>query len=836
LNLARVLILIQLFLAFVKVGYNFVLSKPIKGEDLRPDPIKDFEFLKVKALRRFFLTVLTFCNIKGKNKKIILSLIPIIQRHWKDSGVIWITKYYGEVFRLILSYLNGKKVLIDNALWIKKTRSHLPMILSKEIRDLIVKFKHSNVEVQKELLQMLKCLLSCLNFYRACSGHHKVKLNSITDLHKGVIKSLDFKTLANVRKSMGIPKIFGLPSPSYFIPPKAGVNANIVYASIGYDFIALMLRPHIMLGHLRWCIHFKYYFHLCLMILLIILLFIPAVIVYLFELFKNPIDRLQIGRLAIVQEARQKARVVGITDWWTQVLFKPLHDVISDILKRIPEDGTFDQNKPVKLMLSKIKNPRYQTVVSSDLSAATDRLPVALQRDILLVLGLPGNIWEHILNRPYLVSRPFPQLVTYSVGQPMGVLSSFVMLSLTNHFINAIALMSAGQDCTLGLNKYSVLGDDQACSDLSTAEWYSKILGMLGVTVNPIKGFSGSICEFAKRLYFLSNEIYDLSPIGAKVVLQAMNNPMYAVSLLHDCNNKNYTLSNAVSLLSNYLTLLFPRGKTPTQVQVLQSIHLFSLIGPQSGLFDLSKPHEMSKNIFKLDFDRLIDSMGLNTEQVYQFLTDRMIDRWARPTDLQVIAKEFMSELWKISLITDRPISGRLSPFAQAKVLMTTLLASLVAFPITIQKYLKKYFNYLILEFSTRSTVSQMDGTQLNYIKISLSKNPIGPQSFKDLDILDNIDMAMFGRIPFLVSLIPFNIILNRTKTTGTIDQMSAVSSAIALLKALKPEWYKEYVNYLKDLKKGKTDKTVKPNNSCKAVVLFKKGRVIKRRRFLKLP
>lgn len=451
------------------MGYNFILSKPIRGEDLRPDPIKDFEFLQSKALRRYFITVLTFCNIHGKNKKMILSLIPLIQRHWNKSGVIWITKYYGEVFRLILSYLNGK-VLIDKTYWVKKTRSHLPTILPLEVRNLIVRFKHSNCEIQKELLQLVKCVLSCLNFYRACSGHHTVKLNSITDAHKGVIKSLDFKTLAHIRKAMGIPKISGLPSPSYFIPSKAGVNANIVYASIGYDFIALMLRPSILIGHIKWCIHFKYYFHLSLIISLVILLSIPALTVYFYEMFINPLDRLQIGRLAVVEEARQKARVVGITDWWTQVLFKPLHEQISEILKRIPEDGTFDQIKPVNLMLSKVVNPRTQTIVSSDLSAATDRLPVALQRDILLVLGIPGDIWEHILARPYLVTRPYPQLITYSVGQPMGVLSSFVMLSLTNHFINAIALMSAGQDCTLGLNKYSVLGDDQACSDLTTAE------------------------------------------------------------------------------------------------------------------------------------------------------------------------------------------------------------------------------------------------------------------------------------------------------------------------------------------------------------------------------
>lgn len=88
------------------------IGKPIKGTSLRPESTKDFPWLQRKGLMRYFVTVLSFTNIKGKNKSLLLSLIPIIQLHWKNSGVIWITKYYGEVFRLLISYLNGE-MLVD---------------------------------------------------------------------------------------------------------------------------------------------------------------------------------------------------------------------------------------------------------------------------------------------------------------------------------------------------------------------------------------------------------------------------------------------------------------------------------------------------------------------------------------------------------------------------------------------------------------------------------------------------------------------------------------------------------------------------------------------------
>jgi len=88
-----------------------------------------------------------------------------------------------------------------------------------------------------------------------------------------------------------------------------------------------------------------------------------------------------LGKLSKKFEAAGKVRVFAITDWWTQCFFKPLHTWINDILSKIQNDGTFDQLAPLRLLTGSFR-------VSYDLSAATDRLPIALQ---VQVLGLVLN-------------------------------------------------------------------------------------------------------------------------------------------------------------------------------------------------------------------------------------------------------------------------------------------------------------------------------------------------------------------------------------------------------------------------------------------------------------
>jgi hypothetical protein len=55
--------------------------------------------------------------------------------------------------------------------------------------------------------------------------------------------------------------------------------------------------------------------------------------------------------------------------------------VIFNVLRRIPQDGTFDQLRPIQSLINKGK-PLY----SYDLTAATDRLPILLQKHLLTPL------------------------------------------------------------------------------------------------------------------------------------------------------------------------------------------------------------------------------------------------------------------------------------------------------------------------------------------------------------------------------------------------------------------------------------------------------------------
>lgn len=63
------------------------------------------------------------------------------------------------------------------------------------------------------------------------------------------------------------------------------------------------------------------------------------------------------------------------------MVLTPLHRSIFAVLKRIEQDGTFDQDKPLRVLLARIGNSCK--TFSFDLSAATDRLPIALQVQVL---------------------------------------------------------------------------------------------------------------------------------------------------------------------------------------------------------------------------------------------------------------------------------------------------------------------------------------------------------------------------------------------------------------------------------------------------------------------
>jgi hypothetical protein len=127
----------------------------------------------------------------------------------------------------------------------------------------------------------------------------------------------------------------------------------------------------------------------------------------------------------------------------------------------------------------------------------------------------------------------------YSVGQPMGAYSSFAMLALTNHFLVYLAALQGGIKIPSNKGVYGILGDDIVIANKTIAANYSyNMQDILGVEVNPIKGFSGHLIEFAKMLITLTG--INLSPIGAKAILQTIRSPAFIPTLISDMRKKEY--------------------------------------------------------------------------------------------------------------------------------------------------------------------------------------------------------------------------------------------------------------------------------------------------------
>jgi hypothetical protein len=252
-----------------------------------------------------------------------------------------------------------------------------------------------------------------------------------------------------------------------------------------------------------------------------------------FNLF---INKLKLGALGFKKEAAGKLRVFAMVDPFTQWLLYPLHKLIFCILRSVPMDGTFNQLKPIYRLLNMKCNGLY----SLDLSAATDRLPILLQKEILNKLFLPylnglfGTYWGDLLvGRYYHYTFPDSKKsgnVKYKVGQPMGALSSWAMLALTHHFLVQVAAWRSGAYSNYRLfSKYALLGDDLVLGDRRVAAQYLVILNELGVNVGLAKSiisknkkFKG--VEFAKKtLIVLQGKIHNVSPIPFKEINAALS-------------------------------------------------------------------------------------------------------------------------------------------------------------------------------------------------------------------------------------------------------------------------------------------------------------------------
>lgn len=88
-----------------------------------------------------------------------------------------------------------------------------------------------------------------------------------------------------------------------------------------------------------------------------------------------------IRKLSIIKDKEGKTREVAILDYYSQSSLKPLHSFLFRNLKKINQDCTHDQHKLIK----KLRPTLGSKFHSIDLTTATDRFPIAIEKLILSV-------------------------------------------------------------------------------------------------------------------------------------------------------------------------------------------------------------------------------------------------------------------------------------------------------------------------------------------------------------------------------------------------------------------------------------------------------------------
>jgi hypothetical protein len=239
-----------------------------------------------------------------------------------------------------------------------------------------------------------------------------------------------------------------------------------------------------------------------------------------------------VGKIGFIQEKGAKLRAIANPFRIFQVALEPLGNALLDILQSLPWDCTFDQEKGVNFVQDSLLLGKE--VSSIDLSSATDKFPLKIQRELVLSIlrnsacnnrevanslyretqQTQGNIpqyegqgpvdLEESLNIFCEISRGDwffkiqnqPQWISWQKGQPLGLHPSFAMFALTHGILLRNIEKKLGK-----VDTFRVLGDDVVINDPKVAQQYREDLDYLGCEISVSKTLvSKMIGEFGGKI------------------------------------------------------------------------------------------------------------------------------------------------------------------------------------------------------------------------------------------------------------------------------------------------------------------------------------------------
>nr|AHF48628.1 RNA-dependent RNA polymerase [Sclerotinia sclerotiorum mitovirus 12] len=500
---------------------NFSSWKHEAGRLSKVGPVKE---LNLFLFFQYFRLLIWALQLDKRNfMKFAVRVRSLLTHNGRKFTVL----YLKECYRIVQHFVSGNPVLVTNELPLSIVRG-LPSIIPGVLR----------LRMHDGDPGVIRGVLTCLSVFRVIKFPGDVKFDTIVGPFTGLSSTLPIYELLAVKSSL--PPLGELRPIRWLFSRSAGPNCKVAGLGIWLDIKAWSSRPNF--GALLDFI--KLFpggedFRLGLLSEVSVLRDLPSKVLHL-------------GRLSFKEEAAGKVRVFAITDAVTQSVMAPLSTAIFDCLRRVPQDGTFNQIAPaqrlVERSLSDKELGRDPVVFHCfDLTAATDRLPVDLQSDILLALGFPGDTWRSLLDISWFVPE-YIERIKYSVGQPMGAYSSWAMLAMTHHVIVQEAAALSG---FVGFfDDYAVLGDDIVIRNDDVAASYTRLMNDLGLEINPYKSINSvEFMEFAKRLI---GPNLDYTPFGPGLVLQSIRNRGIVSSVLREAiSAKIINFCDVVSICSS---------------------------------------------------------------------------------------------------------------------------------------------------------------------------------------------------------------------------------------------------------------------------------------------
>jgi hypothetical protein len=233
---------------------------------------------------------------------------------------------------------------------------------------------------------------------------------------------------------------------------------------------------------------------------------------------KTFLDGMYVGDIHhIPKKGTVVRRPIAVPNRIFQMGMAPASLVLEKLLKKFPQDATYNQHRFDKKITNRVCNPNLY-VGSVDLSKATDNLPLSWGEyiwDTLIgprVSDFANQSWGLFVACSQAAWNNDGILSRWTVGQPLGCLPSFKVLGLThNMYLESLALANG-----YGHSPYAILGDDVVIFTKKLRKKYISDLQNRGIPLSLHKSYEGNLTEFAGKTYVRNHVPFytsDQSPV-----------------------------------------------------------------------------------------------------------------------------------------------------------------------------------------------------------------------------------------------------------------------------------------------------------------------------------